>query len=112
LRYNGGLVLAGILAFISYVVVCFTLLHRVLDASKIEVNLFTTLFQGIGYLFMMGVANVCYFLGEISEFFFRPRNIDRYRRICFGTGFWFSFFLPFSIPILLTVKILFFPNSF
>ncbi|MBN2579102.1 MAG: hypothetical protein JXB10_08935 [Pirellulales bacterium] len=62
LRYNGGLVLAGILAFVGYVVVCFTLLPRVLDASEIEVNLFTTLFQGVGYLLMIGIANLFYFL--------------------------------------------------
>src|SRR5678815_5777693 len=53
-RYNVGLVVAGILAFIAYVAVGFTMLPP--DAD-FEVTIFTTLFQGIGYLFMMGVAN-------------------------------------------------------
>lgn len=111
LRYNVGLILAGILAFTCYVVVCFTLLPRVLDASEIEVNLFTTLLQGIGYLLMMGVANVCFSLGPLTERIFRPNNVEGYRRTCYRLGFWFSALLPFSIPALLTFLILFFPDS-
>ncbi len=111
LRYNAGLVAAGIIPFVCYVVVCFTLLPRVLPLPEIKVTPFTTLFQGAGYLFMMGVANVCYFLGPISEYLVRLRNIGRYRRICYRMGYWFSVLLPFSIPALLTALVLFFPNS-
>jgi hypothetical protein len=110
LRYNVGLLVAGVLAFICYVVVCCTLLPRVLDASKIEVNLFTTVFQGVGYLFMMGVANVCYFLGPLSESFFQPSDLERYRRVCYQFCFWFSVLLPFGIPALLTALVVFFPG--
>lgn len=112
LLYNVGLVCAGILAFMCYVVVCFSLLPRVLDESEIKITPLTTLVQGIGYLFMMGVANLCYFLGPFCEDFVRPGNVDRYRRISYWLGFWFSVLLPFSIPALLTVEILFFPDSF
>ena len=111
-RYNIGLVIAGILAFVLYVIVCVTLLPRVIDPAQIDVNGLTTLVQGISYLFMMGVANVCYFLGPLSELVLRPRNVERYRRVCFLLGFWFSFLLPFCIPAGLTVLVLFFPDYF
>jgi len=109
-HYNVGLVLAGVLAFLCYATVCYTLLPRVLDACEIEVNVFTTLFQGVGYLFMMGIANVCYFLGPLSERLFRPRNVERYRRICYRIGFWGSVFVPFSVPASLTFLVFFFPG--
>ena len=110
LRDNGGLVVAGAVAFVCYVVVCFKLLPRVLPASEIKVTPFTSLFQGIGYLFMMGIANVCYFLGPLSELLVGPVDVERFRRICYRLGFWFSVLLPFSIPVLLTVLTLFFPG--
>ena len=107
LRYNVALVVAGILAFISYVAVGSILLPP--DAD-FEVTIFTTLFQGIGYLFMIGVANVFYFLGPLSERIVRPLDPDRYRRVCFRLGLWFSVLLPFSIPALLAVLALFHPS--
>jgi hypothetical protein len=110
LRYNIGLVLAGVCAFACYIVVCFTLLPRVVDASQIEVSVFTTLFQGLGYLFLMGVANVCYFLGPLSERIVRPGNLEHYREVCYGLGFWFSVLLPFGIPALLAFLVLFCPG--
>ena len=72
--------------------------------ADFEVTLFTTLFQGIGYLFMIAVANVCYRLGPWSERVLRPRDPERFRRICFRLGFWFSVLLPFSIPALLAAS--------
>ena len=110
LHYNFGLLLAGILAFIGYVIICVTLLPRVLDTSEIEVSAFTTLSQGIAYLLAMGAANIFYFLGPLSERIIRPANVDRYRRICYRIGFWFSFLLPFSIPATLGVLVLFYPE--
>jgi len=107
LRYNVALIVAGILAFIAYVAVGRTLLPR---NAEFEITIFTTLFQGIGYLFMIGVANVFYFLGPISERIVRPHDPERYRRICFRLGFWFSVLLPFSIAALLVVLVLFHPS--
>jgi len=107
LRYNVALVVAGILAFIAYVAVCVTLLPKDTD---IEITLFTILFQGIGYLFMIGVANVCYFIGPLSERVMRPANPERYRVICYRLGFWFSVLLPFSIPVLLALLAIFNPT--
>jgi len=94
-RYNVGLVVAGVLAFAAYVAVGSTMLPP--DAD-FEVTVFTTLFQAGGYGLLMGVANICYCLGPLSERLVRPRNVEQYRRTCFGIGFWFSVLLPFSIP--------------
>jgi hypothetical protein len=99
LTYNVGLIVSGMLAFICYVVV---IDRRISDGSMpgAEITLFTTLFQGIAYLLMMGVANLCYFAGPLSEGIVMPSNINRYRRVMFALGFGFSVLLPFSIPTL------------
>lgn len=110
LRYNISLAVAGVLAFICYVIVCSTLLPRVLTLSEIKVTAFTTLFQAVGYLFMMGVANILYYLGPLSERVVKPADVEGYREICYRLGFWFSVVLPFSIPVLLTILVLFFPG--
>ncbi|MCL2329957.1 MAG: hypothetical protein FWC56_01485 [Phycisphaerae bacterium] len=120
LYYNIGLVVAGILAFICYVVVCGALIPRVLDASsEIVVDISTSLldpfpilFQGVCYLLMMVIANVFYFLGPISECIFKPTDVERYRRVCYRLGFWFSVLLPFGIPALLAFNVIFFPERF
>ncbi|RBP44523.1 hypothetical protein DES53_104344 [Roseimicrobium gellanilyticum] len=100
IRYNIGLVVAGILAFIAYAAVGFVMLPA--DA-EFEITGLTILFQGFGYLFMIGVANVFYFIGPLSEFVIRPGDPESYRRTCFRLGFWFSVLLPFGIPVLLAV---------
>src|SRR5438876_5450075 len=65
-RYNIGLVKAGLLAFVCYVAVVFwgSSIGAIPDA---DINLFTTIFQGVAYLFMMVIANLCYSLGPLSE---------------------------------------------
>ncbi len=97
-RYNKGLVIAGLLAFVGYAVVGFTFLT---DDQEFEITGLTTLVQGIGYLFMMGVANVCYCLGALSERGVEPAELEKHRQRHFRLGFWFSVLLPFSIPVLL-----------
>jgi hypothetical protein len=101
LRYNISLVFSGVLAFIAYVVVV-----TVLEAD-VEITLFTIVFQGAGYLIMMGVANVCYFLGPLSERILQPKDLPEYRQNCYRLGFWFSVLLPFSIPVLWIVVAIF-----
>ncbi len=102
-RYNGGLIAAGTAAFIIYVIVGLTLLP--LD-EEFEITAFTLLFQGVGYLVMMGIANVCYYLGPISERLISPKDPEQYRDICYELGFWASVLLPFSVPALLAVSAL------
>ena len=103
LRYNIGLVVAGLLAFVCYV----GAVDRGISAGAMpgaEITLFTTAFQAIGYLFMMGVANICYLAGPLSESLVKPTNLDRYRRVTYWLGFWFSVLLPFCIPALVLIN--------
>ena len=112
LRYNIGLVVAGILAFIAY---AFVLIHfqdviRAPNPSEEDAfSGFTLVLQGFGYLLMIFVANVCFFLGPFSEWVVRPRNVDAYRRVAFRLGFWCSVALPFGIPTLLFLLAVFYP---
>ena len=69
------------------------------------------LFQGIGYLFMMIVANVCYFLGALSERLPRIRDLNSHRRLAYALGFWFSVALPFTVPLLLAYFAIFHPEA-
>ena len=96
LGYNIGLINAGILAFIFYNIIFETLIP---SSPENEITLFTTIFQGIGYLIFIGVANIFYFLGSILEKVIKPNNIDKFRIVTFNLGFWFSVILPFTIPI-------------
>jgi hypothetical protein len=62
--YNLGLVGAGIMAFVAYLIV----LGIFSDAFKdVEVTGFTVAFQAVGYVICMVTANVCYQLGPLSE---------------------------------------------
>ena len=108
LRYNIGLVVAGTLAFIAYLIVLHSFSDRIPD---IEITLFTILFQGIGYLFFMVVANVFYFLGALSERLPRLRDLESHRRLSYALGFWFSVALPFLIPITLAYFAVFHPEA-
>ena len=96
LRYNVGLVVAGLLAFVAYASIMFTFEEKIPDA---EISGFTTIFQAVGYLIAMGIANICYFLGPVSERILKPNDVSTYREITYRLGFWFSVLLPFSIPV-------------
>ncbi len=112
LRYNLGLVVAGILAFAAYafVLIRFQNVIRAPDPSEEDAfSGFTLVLQGFGYLFMMFVANICFFVGPLSEWWLRPRNVDAYRRRAFRLGFWCSVALPFGIPVLLFLLAVFYP---
>jgi hypothetical protein len=103
LKYNAGLAVAGVLAFIAYAVVgsCF------LPAKEeFEITLFTLFVHGIGYLAMMVAANVFYLLGPLAEIYLKPHDPDHFRHTYFNRGFWFSVTLPFTIPLLLLIECL------
>jgi hypothetical protein len=102
LRYNVGLLVAGPLGFGLYAVA----ISQCIDLrapGDWEITILTTLFQGFAYLVMIGVANLCYYLGPWSERLVRPANVAGYRKIVFGLGFWFSVLLPFIPSALLFV---------
>ncbi|HEX8473002.1 MAG TPA: hypothetical protein VF666_03135 [Pyrinomonadaceae bacterium] len=108
LRYNIGLVVAGLLAFIAYLIVLRVFSEHIPVA---EITLFTILFQGMGYIFFMIVANIFYFLGAFSERLPRLRDLESHRRMTYALGFWFSVALPFVIPILLMYFAVFHPEA-
>jgi hypothetical protein len=100
LRYNLGLLIAGLLGFIAYVVA----VDRCIDLhapGDWEITLFTSAFQGVGYLVAVAVANLFYGLGAWSERIFHPSDVKRYRTITFGMGFWFSVLVPLIPSVLL-----------
>lgn len=97
-KYILGLAVAGILAFISYVIVGLGMLP---PEEKFEVTVFTIMVQGFGYLIMMAFANVCYLIGPASEIMLRPDDVSQYREKWYKLGSQFSFSLPFCVPALL-----------
>jgi hypothetical protein len=99
LRYNVMLALAGIVAFVLYLV---ALAVRCADTDY-EVTVFTILVQGILYLFAMGIANLCYNLGPALESRLGGRDVATYRRDAFRAGLWFSVALPFLVPAIIFV---------
>ena len=67
LNYNVGLVISGILAFILYVIIVEFIVMKSEKNLEGEITIFTLLFQGIGYLVMIVIANLFYYLGEVSS---------------------------------------------
>jgi hypothetical protein len=99
--YNRALIIAGIVAFGCYAAAFEVRCRGVAEA---EITLFTTAFQGVGYLVAMAVANLCFNLGPWSERLLKPARPERYRKVAYGLGLWFSVLLPFSIPVLTWVR--------
>jgi len=97
LKYNIGLVIAGIAAFVCYCIAFSLVSHKL--GPEAEITIFTTLFQGIAYLIMIGIANLFYNLGSFVEKRLELRNVGQYRRTAFSLGFWGSVALPFSVPV-------------
>ncbi len=97
-RYNVGLFISGPLAFVVYATIVFSFEEYIPDA---EISGFTIALQSIGYLLAVGLANIFYFLGPLSEKFVKPKNLIGYRESAYKLGFWFSVLLPFAIPLLL-----------
>lgn len=95
LRYNVGLLVAGPLGFVFYALA----VSRCIDINAPgdwEITVLTTLFQGLVYLIMIGVANLCYYLAPWSEQVVHPTNVASYRKVAFQLGFWFSVLLPLA----------------
>jgi hypothetical protein len=100
-RYNIGLLISGALAFTLYAT-----LGSAWGDSDFEITIFTTIFQGVAYLFMIGIANIFYFLGPYVDKRMNKSDNGHFRRRLFNLGFWFSCSLPFLIPMLLFVSYL------
>jgi hypothetical protein len=58
-----------------------------------------TLLLGLGFLILMGAANVFYLLGPAVESWVKPQDPARFRAIAFRMGLWGSVALPFVFPL-------------
>jgi len=96
LHYNFALVVAGILAFGGMLFIGET---RCGTNPDYEVTAFTVSFQAFGYLIAMGLANICYLLGPLTEQWIKPFETNRYRWTAFLAGTLGSVCLPFLVPI-------------
>ena len=105
LRFNIGLVIAGLSAFILYLAVYFAYSSKI--PMEIDVTIFTILFQSVAYFFYMLLANVFFCLGPLSEKLPRKRSIESHRKFAYTTGFFLSVSLPFLAPALLAYYVIF-----
>lgn len=101
-KYNKGLIIAGLVAFLLYAVLGGILIEP--HDKNFEITLFTTAFQGIGYLIIMILANVLYYVGPVLDNLLNKKNNEKFRTNLYNIGYWFSFGLPFLIPILILVQ--------
>jgi hypothetical protein len=52
----------------------------------LEVAAVILFFWALLFLVGVGLANICYFLGPLSEWVIRPRNALAFRRLTYGAG--------------------------
>ena len=103
-NYKIGLILSGILAFILYIIVVEFVVVNSEKRWDGELTIFSFLFQGIGYLIMIGIANLFYYLGPVSESIIEPKDSEKYRNLTYSLGYWFSCGIPFLIPLILFIE--------
>lgn len=99
LKYNLTLAIGGGVAYAMAVAVNYAFGHPVWSDWRGALGI--TLFLGVGYLLVMGVANVCYLLGPAAEGWNHPADVDAYRRRAWALGRWGSLLVPFSFPLVL-----------
>ncbi len=101
LVYNAGLVASGMAAF------CTAAMMREFarnPSPETGVTPFTLLFQVLGYMLAMGVANLCYSLGPVVERWVRPEKVEAYRHWTFGAGLAVSVMAPLGLPIVSALR--------
>jgi hypothetical protein len=103
-HYNLAVGSSGLVALIASVALVWTFQATLPEDA--EVTLFTIAFQLIGFLCLMVVANICYFVGPLSERLLRPSDVLKYRETAYALGFWFSVALPFAVPALVIVAVI------
>lgn len=101
-EYNVGLAVSGMLAFILYVISGVRLIMPYDD--EFEITLFTIVFQAVGYLFMIGVANLFYFFGVLHDLTYNKDNTSQFRKKLFKLGFWISVSIPFLAPLIIVIS--------
>ena len=98
LRYNVALGLAGWAAY--GLMLALNLAFGQPLWRSLRDGLSTTLFLGIGFLVLMGIANICYLAGPALEAWLRPADTDQFRKSAYALGFWGSIAVPFIAPAL------------
>jgi hypothetical protein len=96
LRYNLGLAGAGWLAYGLAIGQSFAFGRPMWTSLAGAVSM--TLFLGVGYLILMGFANVAFLAGPAVESWVRPADLRAYRRTAFAMGYWGSLALAFAFP--------------
>jgi hypothetical protein len=96
-RYNIALVIAAPISAVSLLTIWGFFEERL---PCLEITGFSIIFGGILFLLGLGLANICYLLGPLSERIVRPRNAFVFRRWAYGIGLAFSLLLIFSPPLL------------
>lgn len=97
-KYNIALVIAGIIAFLTYCYVG----GKYIPPPYFEVTIFSIFFQGIAYLICMAIANGLYTLAmNIDIFSSGYIKNDIIRKVIFYGYFIVSCLLPFTIPLLI-----------
>jgi hypothetical protein len=96
LSYNLALAVAGWVAYGA------TLVMFMIDGRPMwrdwQGGLSMTLFLGVVFLVLMGVANVCYLIGPALEAWLRPPDPTAFRKSAYALGLWGSVALPFAFP--------------
>ena len=96
-RYNITLFIAAPISAVMLINVWWLFEERL---PCLEITGLVIIFWAMLFLVGVGFANICYFLGPLSERLIRPRNALAFRRRTYGAGVAFSLLLIFSPPIL------------
>ena len=97
LGYNIALGLAGWAAYALDIGIFSVFKHPSWRDASGAISM--TLFLGAAFLLLMGVANILFLLGAISESIIAPANRDSFRKQAFALGFFGSMSLPFVFPL-------------
>ena len=95
MHYNVILSLGAAISFISLLAVGWLFESRL---PCLEITAFSVLFGSILFLVGLGLANLCYFLGPLSEGLLHPKDVSWFRRSAFALGAGFSLVLIF-LPV-------------
>jgi hypothetical protein len=96
LRYNAVLLLGAAVSSLCLLGVGWAFGPRL---PCLEITAFSVLVGGVFFLFGMGLANIFYYLGPLSEQLLKPNHALRFRRVAFALGTAFSLLLIF-LPVI------------
>lgn len=97
LGYNIALGLAGWAAYGLNATMFYAFHHPIWMSLQGAVGM--TIFLGTGFLLVMGVANILFLLGVLTESIVAPANREAFRKHAFALGFWGSIAVPFIFPL-------------